>query len=128
KAGEDNTGPNTGGMGAICPVPWVDGSLMARIEEEVIKPTFDGFRAEEFDYRGVVYFGLMITEGGPKLLEYNARFGDPEAQVLIPLIESDFCNLAEAMVEQRLGEFELRLSGKTAMCVVVASPGYPGRY
>lgn len=128
KSGDDNTGSNTGGMGAICPVPWVDSALMTSIEQDIVKPTFEGFREEEFDYRGVVYFGLMITQDGPKLLEYNARFGDPEAQVLLPLIESDFCNLAEAIVEQRLDELELAISDKTAVCVVIASPGYPGPY
>lgn len=128
KAGDDNKGPNTGGMGAICPIPWVDAALLQEIEKKIVIPTFEGFRKEKFDYRGVVYFGLMITAQGPKLLEYNARFGDPEAQVLIPLIESDFCNLSEAICDQTLGDFNLDIVDKTAVCVVVASPGYPGAY
>ncbi|NCN05903.1 MAG: phosphoribosylamine--glycine ligase [Spirochaetales bacterium] len=128
KAGAGNNGPNTGGMGAICPVPWVDGKLAAAIEQQIIEPTFKGFRAEEFDYRGVVYFGIMVTPMGPKLLEYNVRFGDPEAQVLIPLIDNDFCNLSEALVSKSLDRYELRTVNKTAICIVLASPGYPGKY
>ncbi|KGE73623.1 phosphoribosylamine--glycine ligase [Spirochaeta lutea] len=128
KAGDGNTGLNTGGMGAICPVPWIEPGGMDAIQEQLVEPTFHGFTQEGFDYRGVVYFGVMMTQDGPKLLEYNVRFGDPEAQVLLPLIENDFCNLAEAMVEQNLDQLDLRLSDKTALCVVVASPGYPESY
>jgi phosphoribosylamine--glycine ligase len=128
KAGEGNTGLNTGGMGAICPVPWIEAGGMSTITELIVEPTFKGFEMEKFDYRGVVYFGIMMTNTGPMLLEYNVRFGDPEAQVLLPLIENDFCNLSEAIVEQNLDQLELQLSDKTALCVVVASPGYPEKY
>ena len=128
KAGEDDTGPNTGGMGAVCPVPGVGSRLMAEIEKTVIEPTFRGIREDGLDYRGVLYFGLMMTAEGPKLLEYNVRLGDPEAQVLLPLVESDFCNLMEAVNEQKLDSFPLRVSGKSAVGVVVASGGYPGEY
>ncbi len=128
KAGEGDTGPNTGGMGAVCPVPGVGTRIMEEIERTVIEPTFRGIREDGFDYTGVLYFGLMITSEGPKLLEYNVRLGDPEAQVLLPLIESDFCNLMEAVSERKLDSFPLRISGKSAVGVVVASGGYPGDY
>ena len=128
KAGENDEGPNTGGMGSICPVPLINSGLMTRIEEEIIGPTFRGLNEENLNYKGVVYFGLMITDKGPKLLEYNVRFGDPEAQVLLPLIESDFGNLSDAIINQRLFDFPLRISDNSALGVVVAAEGYPGNY
>jgi phosphoribosylamine--glycine ligase len=128
KAGIDDSGPNTGGMGAICPVPTVSNGLLSQIEEEVVKPTMKGLVKENLMYTGVLYFGLMITESGPKLLEYNVRFGDPEAQVLLPLIESDIGNLIDAMAQGKLDDFPLRISEKSALGVVVASGGYPGAY
>jgi phosphoribosylamine--glycine ligase len=128
KAGENDTGPNTGGMGAICPVPGVGSRLMGEIERTIIEPTFRGIREDGLDYSGFLYFGLMITSEGPKLLEYNVRLGDPEAQVLLPLIDSDFCNLMEAVSDRKLDSFPLRISGKSAVGIVVASGGYPGEY
>ncbi|MBN1649589.1 MAG: phosphoribosylamine--glycine ligase [Spirochaetales bacterium] len=128
KAAEDDKGLNTGGMGAICPVPAVGNALMDKIKKEVIEKTFKGLNKDNLNFKGVVYFGLMITEKGPRLLEYNVRFGDPEAQVLLPLIESDFGNLAEAIIKQKLADFPLRISQNSALGVVVASKGYPGAY
>ncbi|WP_319560881.1 phosphoribosylamine--glycine ligase [Marispirochaeta sp.] len=128
KAGIDDSGPNTGGMGAICPVPTVSNGLLTEIEERVVRPTMQGLAAEDLMYTGVLYFGLMITESGPKVLEYNVRFGDPEAQVLLPLIESDIGNLVDAMAKGKLDEFPLRISEKSALGIVVASGGYPGAY
>lgn len=128
KAGEGGTGPNTGGMGAICPVPWVNHEVMDEVRRRVVDPTFAGLELDGLQFTGILYFGLMITAEGPKLLEYNVRFGDPEAQVLLPLIKSDFGNLCEAMVEGKLAEFPLELSKKTALGVVLASAGYPGPY
>ncbi len=128
KAGDGGTGPNTGGMGAICPVPWVTPELLEEVRVRVVNPTFAGLELEGLQYVGVLYFGLMITDDGPKVLEYNVRFGDPEAQVVLPLIKSDFGNLCEAMVEGKLADFPLELSTKTALGVVLASPGYPGSY
>jgi phosphoribosylamine--glycine ligase len=128
KAGENNSGPNTGGMGVVCPVPWFEANLMPRIEEEIVRPTFSGLEADGIDYRGILYFGLMITESGPKVLEYNVRFGDPEAQALVPLIENDFCNLFEAVAGGTLGEHQIRMSELQSLCVVVAAEGYPGIY
>lgn len=128
KAGENDTGPNTGGMGAICPVPGINRELLAKIDGEIIAPTFEGIKKEDLPYRGFLYFGLMITETGPKLLEYNVRLGDPEAQVLLPLIESDFGDLMDAVAEQKLERFPLRITDSAAVGVVVASGGYPGTY
>ncbi len=128
KAGEGGTGPNTGGMGAICPVPWVTPEVMEQVRERVVAPTFTGLELDGLRFTGVLYFGLMITADGPKLLEYNVRFGDPEAQVLLPLIKSDFGSLCEALIEGKLDKFPLELSRKTALGVVLASPGYPGSY
>ena len=128
KAGEGDTGLNTGGMGAICPVPIVNRQMMEKIEETVIKPTFKGLESEGLMYRGVLYFGIMITEKGPKVLEYNVRFGDPECQVLLPLIESDFGDFCDAIVRDKLDSFPLSVSQQSALCVVIASGGYPGPY
>lgn len=128
RAGENDTGPNTGGMGAICPVPFVNSSLLKEIEEKVIIPTFNGMDKDKLNYQGVLYFGIMMTEKGPMLLEYNVRFGDPEAQVLIPLIESDFGNIADAILKQNLDDYTPRISGNSALGVVVAAEGYPADY
>ncbi len=128
KAGEGDTGPNTGGMGAVCPVPLINAAAMKVIEDTIIIPTFRGMEKEGLNYKGVLYFGLMITKQGPQLLEYNVRFGDPEAQVLLPLIASDFGNLTEALIEGRLGDLPIRLSEQSALGVVVAAEGYPGHY
>ncbi len=128
KAHDGDKGPNTGGMGAICPVTWVDAPLMERIKKEIIEPTYDGMKKEGLQYKGVLYFGLMITKEGPKVLEYNVRFGDPEAQVLLPTIESDFGDLTESLVEGDIDTFPLNLSHKFTVGVVVASQGYPGEY
>ncbi len=128
KAGDNDTGPNTGGMGSVCPVPTVGSSLKSQIESEVIIPTINALKREERLYRGILYFGLMITEKGPKVLEFNVRLGDPETQVLLPIISSDFGNLSEAIVNKTLNSFPLRISGKSAVGVVVASKGYPDKY
>ncbi len=128
KAGENNSGPNTGGMGVVCPVPWFDTGLMGEIRQHIIEPSFTGLRSDGIDYRGILYIGLMITEEGPKVLEYNVRFGDPEAQALVPLIRNDFCNLFEAVAAGRLKDIVLDVSDSQSLCVVVAAEGYPGPY
>ena len=134
KALDGDRGPNTGGMGSLCPVPWVDTSLMDRIRGEVVAPTYAALSREGLSYAGVLYFGLMITAQGPKILEYNARFGDPETQVLMPMLGHDLGALVHAMAGGTLGRFiELGASpGATtevapgaALGVVVASRGYP---
>ena len=128
KAGINDSGPNTGGMGAICPVPVVGSKLLADVEKNIVAPTFRGLAEDGLSFAGVLYFGLMITKEGPKLLEYNVRFGDPEAQVLIPLIRNDLGNLFDAMAKGKLDSYPLTLSDNSAVAVVVASPGYPGDY
>lgn len=128
KAFDDDLGANTGGMGAICPVPLVSEDLRTKIIEEVVEPTFVGMKKEGLMYKGVLFFGLMITDTGPKLLEYNVRFGDPESQVLIPLIKSDFVDLCDAILRGSIAEFPLQISPDSAMGVVIASEGYPGSY
>lgn len=128
KAHDGSTGPNTGGMGAVCPVPWLETEAWDRICNEVVAPTFSALRTEELSYVGVLYFGIMVTEDGPKVLEFNVRFGDPEAQVLLPLVKCDFCSLCEAMVQHKLAEFPIEISGKSAVGVVIAAEGYPGPY
>ena len=128
KANEGNTGPNTGGMGSICPVPLLDAKAQERIRKEVVEPTIEGLRKDNLFYKGILYFGLMMTPSGPKVLEYNVRFGDPETQSLLPLMTSDFCSLWDAVCAGKVSTFQLGLSDKAALGVVVASPGYPGKY
>ena len=128
KAGKGDTGPNTGGMGAVCPVPYAEASTMARIEREIVAPTFRGMAAEGLGYRGVLFFGVMLTADGPKLLEFNVRFGDPETQSLLPLMETAAGELTLAAAQGALCSLRPRFSAKIACGVVVAAPGYPGSY
>jgi phosphoribosylamine--glycine ligase len=128
KAKEGDQGPNTGGMGAICPVPTVDAVLWKRILEETVAPTLAALNQDGLNYKGVIFIGLMITAEGPKILEYNVRFGDPETQALLTLINSDFGDLVQAMADGTLADYRLELSKKVALGVVVAAPGYPGDY
>jgi phosphoribosylamine--glycine ligase len=128
KAGENDTGPNTGGMGSVCPVPWLDAKTQARILHEAVEPTFTGLRKENLMYQGILYFGLMLTKEGPKILEYNVRFGDPETQALLPVISSDFGNLCDAISSGTIDSFPLTVSEKASLGVVIAAEGYPGEY
>lgn len=128
KAGAGDTGPNTGGMGAICPVPYADAAAMARVEREIVEPTFRGMASEGLSYRGVLFFGVMMTSRGPRLLEYNVRFGDPETQSLLPLLEGDAAELLRAAALGRLPSIPPAFSSGCACGVVVAAPGYPGAY
>jgi phosphoribosylamine--glycine ligase len=121
---DGDTGPMTGGMGAICPYPLAPG-LLTEIIERVLKPLIDGLRAEGIVYKGVIYAGLMLTDDGPKVLEFNARFGDPECQAILPLLETDLVELALAVVEGRLHELEISWRAQASACVVMAAPGYP---
>ncbi|NJK73124.1 MAG: phosphoribosylamine--glycine ligase [Richelia sp. CSU_2_1] len=128
--GEGDTGANTGGMGAYAPTPIVTPELMDRIQEEILDRTIAALRKRNIDYRGVLYAGLMITpEGEPKVLEFNCRFGDPETQAILSLLETPLEDLIEACCKQRLGEFShIRWQPGAAVCVVLASGGYPGNY
>ena len=128
KAHNGDEGPNTGGMGAICPVPSLSSQMLETIKKNIIEPTFKGLEKEGLSYKGILYFGLMITAQGPKLLEYNVRFGDPEAQAIIPLIVSDFGDFCEAIIRGEIKSFPLKVSQDTAICVVIAAGGYPGDY
>ena len=128
RIGEGDTGPNTGGMGAYAPAPLVTDALLDRVRHEIVEPTLEGMRAEGFPYRGVLYVGLMIQEGRPRVVEYNCRFGDPEAQVVLPLIETDLAELLDALASGRLESVDLARRDGAAACVVMASGGYPGAY
>ena len=128
KLGPSDTGPNTGGMGAVSPVPFVDESLRMRIRSEVIEPTLLGLKSEGIIYRGFLFFGLMIRDHKPYVLEYNVRLGDPEAQVLLPRIENDLLDVFDAMEEQRGFDTPLRISDQVVVTLTMASRGYPGSY
>jgi len=125
---DNDQGPNTGGMGAYAPAPIVDEALMKRVFQEILQPTLKGLQEEGIDFKGVLYCGLMIKDGVPKVLEYNVRFGDPEAQVILPLLKTDLVEIAEAVIEGRLEELEIEWYDQKALCVVMASGGYPGEY
>lgn len=130
RIGEGDTGKNTGGMGAYSPVPLVTPELMTRIEQEILQPTLKALQERGIDYRGVLYAGLMITpEGEPKVIEFNCRFGDPETQVVLPLLETPLDQVLLACVEQRLEQLpSLAWKSGSAVCVVAASGGYPDAY
>lgn len=122
---DNDEGPNTGGMGAFCPSKLIDAAMMQRIEREVLVPTLDALRREGVDFRGVMYAGLMLTHAGPKVLEFNTRFGDPECQPLMATLKSDLIELMLATCEQRLDQIDVEWSDDAACCVVLASHGYP---
>lgn len=128
RVGDGDTGPNTGGMGAYSPAPVVDDAMSQRIVDEIIAPTVAGMAAEGRTFRGVLFAGLMITESGPKLIEYNVRFGDPECQALMLRVKGDFLSALIATADGQIGHFHLRWHDETALCVVMAANGYPGSY
>jgi phosphoribosylamine--glycine ligase len=128
RAKDGNRGPNTGGMGAYAPAPLVTPALTREIEQKVLVPAVHALNHENRDYRGVIYAGLMITPSGPAVLEFNCRFGDPETQPVILLMKSDLVPILMATVERRLAEVELDWEPGAAVCVVMASAGYPGKY
>ena len=128
-AHDGDTGPNTGGMGAYCPTPLVDAAMMNRIEAEVLVPVVHAMKRSRRPFKGVLYAGLMLTAGGPKVLEFNVRFGDPECQPLLMRLQTDLVDVLEATVDGRLGELEpLQWDPRPGICVVMASEGYPGDY
>jgi phosphoribosylamine---glycine ligase len=127
RAGDGDTGPNTGGMGAYSPLPWLDEATATRIWE-IVAATVDALRADGISYAGLLYTGLMLTADGPKVLEYNCRFGDPETQVVIPRLRSDLAELLDASAADRLADVKVDLSEEAAVTVVLASGGYPGPY
>ena len=126
--GEGDTGPNTGGMGAYSPAPIATPEILDQVVGEVLVPIVDGLRNDGAPYRGVLYAGLMLTPAGPKVLEFNCRFGDPEAQAVLMRLQTDLAEVLEATVTGKLDEIELHWDDRPAVCVVLASKGYPGSY
>ena len=125
---DGDLGPMTGGMGVVAPVPLLSDAQLGAVMETIVTPTLEGLRAEGMTYRGVLFIGLMVTDSGTQVLEYNVRFGDPETQAVLPLLESDLLGLLEATAAGRLAEVTPRWSNRASACVVLASPGYPGGY
>jgi len=128
RAGDNDTGLNTGGMGTVAPNPYYTPEIAARCMREIFLPTVAAMNAEGRTFKGCLYFGLMLTKDGPKVIEYNCRFGDPETQVVLPLLESDLFTVMRAVSEGRLAETEVRFSDRHACCVILASKGYPESY
>ena len=128
RAFDQDQGPNTGGMGAISPAPRLDDALRDQVMAEIVEPLARGMADEGTPYRGVLYVGLMLTETGPKVVEFNCRFGDPEAQVILPRLKTDLVTAILVVVEGGLGHFSMRWDERSAVTVVMAAKGYPGAY
>lgn len=128
RAKDGDKGPNTGGMGTIAPNPFYTPEVQKECEEKIIKPTVEAMIKEGRPFKGCLYFGLMITKDGPKVVEYNCRFGDPETQVVLPLLESDLLDIMIATTNGTLDKTEVKFSDKSACCVIMASGGYPLKY
>lgn len=128
RALDNDEGLNTGGMGTVAPNPYYTKEIAEECMEKIFLPTVEAMKKEGREFRGCLYFGLMLTENGPKVIEYNCRFGDPETQVVLPLLESDLFTVMKATSEGRLSETEVKFSDKSACCVIVASKGYPVKY
>jgi phosphoribosylamine---glycine ligase len=123
---DNDEGPNTGGMGAFSPSPLIDAGMQARVMREIVEPVLRGMRAEGTEYRGFLYAGLMMTCAGPKVIEYNVRFGDPEAQAVMPLIGGELLPLLAAAADGSLADRQVQLNPGVSVAVVLAAPGYPG--
>ena len=128
RAKDGDKGLNTGGMGTFSPSPFYTDDVKEFCEKHIYQPTMDAMKAEGRDFTGILFVGLMLTEDGPKVLEYNARFGDPEAQVVLPRMENDIIDVIDACIDGRLNEIELSFEDNAAVCVVLASDGYPEHY
>ena len=128
RAGDGDTGLNTGGMGNFSPSPFYTKEVQQYCREKIFQPTVDAMKAEGREFKGVIFFGLMLTKDGPKVLEYNCRFGDPEAQVVLPRMENDIVDVFEACIDGTLDEIDLKFSDDACVCVVLASDGYPVAY
>ena len=126
--GENNTGPNTGGMGSVSPVSFAQGDFMNKVEEQIIKPTIIGLHKDDIDFNGFIFLGLMNVMGNPYVIEYNVRLGDPETQVVLPRIKNDLVDLLEATANGTLGDINLEIDDRIATTVVMVSGGYPGHY
>lgn len=128
RAGDNDTGLNTGGMGTVAPNPYYTKEVADECMEKIFLPTIRAMKSEGRTFKGCLYFGLMITEKGPKVIEYNCRFGDPETQVVLPLLKSDLLTVMQAVTDEKLAETEVKFSSKSACCVIMASKGYPTAY
>jgi phosphoribosylamine--glycine ligase len=128
RVGDGDTGPNTGGMGAYAPAPMATPALRATVQREILIPVVEAMAKAGRPYQGVLYAGIMVVKGKPYVLEFNARFGDPETQVVLPLLETDLVEVIEAVVEHRLDQMSVTWKSGAAVCVVLASGGYPGSY
>ncbi|MBD78838.1 MAG: phosphoribosylamine--glycine ligase [Crocinitomicaceae bacterium] len=128
RIGEGDTGLNTGGMGAVSPVPFSKGDFLRKVEDRIVKPTINGFQKDGYDYIGFVFIGLMNVDGDPYVIEYNVRMGDPETEVVIPRIESDLVEMFKATATQNLANYTLNINPETALTVMMVSGGYPGSY
>ena len=125
---DGDRGPNTGGMGCYSPPIYFNEELEREIKVKIVEPTIKGIQKENIDYRGVLYFGLMITEKGSYVLEYNVRFGDPETQVILPRLENDLIEIVESIIERELKRVKIKWKEEKSLCVILASKGYPGEY
>nr|MBE6545298.1 phosphoribosylamine--glycine ligase [Oscillospiraceae bacterium] len=128
RARDNDEGLNTGGMGTVAPNPYYTDDVKKICMEKIFLPTINAMKAEGRTFKGCLYFGLMLTENGPKVIEYNCRFGDPETQVVLPLLETDLLTIMQAVTEERLSEIEVKFSEDAACCVIMASAGYPEKY
>ncbi len=128
RAYDNDEGPNTGGMGAISPAPALNQTLIKKIKEKIISPTIQGMKSEGMEYEGILYAGIMLTEEGPKVIEFNCRFGDPETQVVLPRLKTDLVEIITRSVEKDIKDFEIELIEDTAITVVIASKGYPASF
>ena len=128
RVGDGDVGANTGGMGTIAPNPFYTPDIAERCMQEIFLPTVTAMNAEGCPFKGCLYFGLMITAEGPKVIEYNCRFGDPETQVVLPLLKSDLLTIMQAVEDETLSDIPVQFSDESACCVMLASEGYPGKY
>lgn len=127
RIGEGDTGPNTGGMGSITDPSVIDDATLEKVVAEIVEPTLQGARDEGLPFRGILFIGLMLTNDGPRVLEYNVRFGDPETQAILMRLQTDLSEIFEAMVERRLGELDVKWADDSSACVVLAARGYPAK-
>ncbi len=128
RIGENDTGLNTGGMGAVSPVPFADKAFMEKVREQIVKPTIEGLKKENIDYQGFIFVGLMNVKGRPFVIEYNVRLGDPETEAVLPRIKSDLLEMFMSCANKELDRFALETDSRYAVTVVLASQGYPGNY
>ena len=128
RALDGDKGLNTGGMGTIAPNPYYTDDIAKKCMQEIFIPTIEAMNKENRTFKGCLYFGLMITKNGPKVVEYNCRFGDPETQVVLPLLETDLLNIMIATANEKLSEINVKFNNKSACCVIMASGGYPEKY